>query len=69
MTTEDKEKVEVLNALFTSVFNSKSSYPQVTILPDLDIRDGEQNKPPMIQVESVGDLLLHLDCHRSMGPE
>ena len=69
MTTDDKEKAEVLNASFTPVFKSQSSYSGGTLPPDLDIRDGEQNKPPMIQVESVGDLLLHLDCHRSMGPE
>ena len=25
--------------------------------------------PPEIQVEAVRELLLHLDCHRSMGPD
>ena len=29
---------------------------------------GEQTKPPTIQEETVRDLLLQLDCHKSMGP-
>ena len=28
-----------------------------------------QNTPPVIQVETVIELLLHLDCHKSMGPD
>ena len=24
---------------------------------------------PTVQVETVRDLLLHLDCHKSMGPD
>jgi len=35
----------------------------------LEHRDGEQNKPPIIQEEAVNDLLCHLDTHRSMGPD
>ena len=35
VTTEDKEKAEVLNAFFTSVFKSQTSYPQGTPLSDL----------------------------------
>ena len=31
MTTEDKETAEVLNAFFTSVFKSLTSYPQVSL--------------------------------------
>ena len=27
-------------------------YPQGTLPPDLEVLDGEQNKPPMIQVET-----------------
>jgi len=36
---------EVLNDFFTSVFKSQTSYPQGTLLPDLEVWDGEQNKP------------------------
>ena len=28
-----------------------------------------QDTPPVIQVETVRELLLHLDCHKSMGPD
>lgn len=39
---EDKEKSEVLNAFFTSIFNSQTSYPQITQPPDLEVWDGKQ---------------------------
>ena len=32
VTTEDKERADVLNAFFTSVFKSQTSYPQVSPL-------------------------------------
>ena len=69
MTTEDKEKTEVLNAFFTSVFKSQTSYPQGTPLSDLTVSAGEQTKLPMIQEEIVRDLLLQLDCPKSVGPD
>ena len=53
MTTEDKEKAEVLNAFFTSVFKDQTAYPQGTPLSDLVVLVGEQTKPPMIQEETV----------------
>ena len=36
MTTEGKEKAEVLNAFFTSVFTSQTTYPQSTQPPELE---------------------------------
>jgi len=35
----------------------------------LEDRDGDQNKPPIIQEEAVNDLLCHLDTHKSVGPD
>jgi len=64
-----RKKAETLNAFFTSVFNSETSYPQGTLPPDLEVWDGEWNKLPTIQMKTVRDLLLHLDCHRSMWPD
>ena len=67
MTTEDKEKAGVLSAFFTSVFNVQTSYPWCSLPPDLEVWDGEQNRHPMIQAGTVGDVLLHLHCHMFVG--
>ena len=48
VTTEDKEKAEVLNAFFTCVFKSQTSYPQGTPLSELAALAVEQTKPPTI---------------------
>ena len=69
VTTEDKEKAEVLSAFFTSAFNSQISYPQGTLCPDLEVWADKRNIPPVIQVEMVRELLLHVDCHKSRGPD
>ena len=47
VTTEDK--ADVLNAFFTSVFKSQTSYPQISPLSDLAALAGEQTKFPTIQ--------------------
>ena len=67
MTTEDKEKADVLNAFFTSAFKRQTGYPQVSPLSDMAALAGEQTEPPIIQEETVRDLLLQLNCHKSKG--
>ncbi|PKU42802.1 rna-directed dna polymerase from mobile element jockey-like [Limosa lapponica baueri] len=67
--TKDEEKAEILNAFFASASNSRTSYPQGVQPPGLEDKDGEQNNTPLIQEEVVNDLLMHLDTHKSMGPD
>lgn len=43
-----EKKAEAHNALFASVFNSKSSCFRGTQLSELEDRDGEQNEAPII---------------------
>ena len=65
VTTENKEKAEVLSAFISS----RISCPQDILGPDLVVLDGAQNTLPVIQVETVRELLLHLDCCMSKGAD
>ncbi|KAK4823853.1 hypothetical protein QYF61_007501 [Mycteria americana] len=51
------------------LFSSQTSYPQEIQPPELEDRDREQNKSPIIEEEAPNDLLHHLDTHKSMGPD
>ncbi|KAK4832714.1 LOW QUALITY PROTEIN: hypothetical protein QYF61_025175 [Mycteria americana] len=46
-----------------------TSYHQGIQPPELEDRDGEQNKPPIIQGEAVNNLLRHLDAHKELVEE
>lgn len=64
---KNEEKTGVLNTFFVSVFNSQTSYPQHTQASELEGRNKGQNEFPITQEDTVSELLLYLDAHRSMG--
>ncbi|GAB0177321.1 potassium voltage-gated channel subfamily KQT member 1-like [Grus japonensis] len=67
LTNRDIDKVETFNAFFTSVFNTTDGpwEPQSPVLEDCDWGDDKLPADP----DLVQDLLLHLDVHKSMGPD
>ena len=66
---KDEEKAEVINAFFASAFNSQTGHPWGCQAPVLGDGDSMQNEVPVVEEVAVTDLLLHLDVHKSMGPD
>ncbi|GAB0195087.1 mitochondrial enolase superfamily member 1 [Grus japonensis] len=66
LVTQDKEKAEVLNDFFASVFTGKSlsHTAQVT-----EGRDWENAEPPTVGEDQVREYLRNLNVHKSMGPD
>lgn len=59
---EKRKKTEVLTAIFVSVFNTRTSCPQDTQLPELEVIG------PTVQEEMASaNLLCKLDNHPTMG--
>lgn len=65
----DEEKAEELNAFIASVFNTRTSCPQDTQLPESEICNGQLSEAPITQEEMLRDQLCQLDTHKSMGPD
>lgn len=60
---KDEDKAEVLIASFASAFISKAICSQGTHPPELEGGDGEWDEAPIIQMETITDLLHHLNIN------
>ncbi|KAJ7421905.1 hypothetical protein BTVI_15875 [Pitangus sulphuratus] len=64
-----KDEDEVFNTTFTSVFNSKTGFPEDSWLLELVDRDKKLNSLLETKEETVSDLLSHSDPNKSIGPD
>lgn len=53
---QHEETAGVLNAFFPSVFNTRTSCPQATHIPELEVSAEELNEAVTIHEETVNDL-------------
>ena len=51
---------------YPHVPQQRTSYPWSTLHPDLEVLDGEQNKPSVVQMETE-TYYSHMDCSKSIG--
>jgi len=67
LVTEDAEKVELLNACFSSVFSAKAG-PQE--FQALEVREEacRNDNPPLVEEDCMREHLSNLDTHKSMCP-
>lgn len=66
--TKDKQKPEILNDSFLSVYETSKTSSSLGIQPpELEHKDQEQNKAPIIQGETAICYTKH--THKSIGPD
>ncbi|KAJ7423196.1 hypothetical protein BTVI_10858 [Pitangus sulphuratus] len=67
LANRDRDKAEVFNAFFASVF-SMDDGPRGSQCPDLEDNDYENDQLP-VDPETAWDLLFQLDPYKSVGPD
>lgn len=65
---QDKEKVELLNAFFVSVYNARSS-PEEPHTPEITDDVGIKEEFAFVDEGWVKDRLRKLDIHKFIGPD
>lgn len=60
-------RIRILNAFFILVFISKANCCKGTQTPELEDGNRERDEVPIIQWETVSDLLYYLCVHKYMG--